>query len=168
MHIILGDITCMDTDAIVNAASSDLKCYPGICEAIFNAGDTDRIEQACRNIGHCPIGHAVVTTAYGLPSKYIIHVAGPGYFSGTKVELLLLQRCYKSALHKAVILNCKSVAVPLMFSGAYHVPRTTALSIACSTISEFERENPYVEIFLVLYTKGIYELSKRILSKSNL
>ena len=71
MRIVLGDITKMDTDAIVNAAVSDLSPCPGICSAIFAAADTEELKKACRKIGRCRIGHAVVTPSCGLPSKII-------------------------------------------------------------------------------------------------
>ena len=41
MRIVLGDITKMDTDAIVNTAVSDLSPCPGICSAIFAAADSE-------------------------------------------------------------------------------------------------------------------------------
>ena len=75
MRIVLGDITKMDTDAIVNTAVSDLSPCPGICSAIFAAADTEELKKACRKIGRCRIGHAMVTPSCGLPSKIIIHVA---------------------------------------------------------------------------------------------
>ena len=36
-HLYLGNIATMNVDAIVNAAATDLKRCPGICEAIFLA-----------------------------------------------------------------------------------------------------------------------------------
>ena len=47
MYFVLGDITKMDTDAIVNAAASDLKPCDGICRAIFRAADTKKLMEAC-------------------------------------------------------------------------------------------------------------------------
>ena len=82
MRLILGDITKMETDAIVNAANSDLKPCSGICSAVFAASDSEKLLAACRKIGRCDIGKAVVTPSFGLPCKYIIHVAGVGWYSG--------------------------------------------------------------------------------------
>ena len=55
LHLYLGDITKMETDAIVNAANTDLKRAPGICEAIFAASDGKALAQACRKFGRCPV-----------------------------------------------------------------------------------------------------------------
>ena len=51
MRLVIGDITKMDTDAIVNAAASDLKPCEGICRAIFNAADTEKLVEACKTAG---------------------------------------------------------------------------------------------------------------------
>ena len=77
-HLWMGNIVNIATDAIVNAANTELKRTPGICEAIFAAADSAKLEEACRRHGHCPIGHSVMTPSFGLPARYIIHVAGPG------------------------------------------------------------------------------------------
>ena len=75
MKLLTGDITKIETDAIVNAASPDLRRSPGICDAIFAAADTRALTAACKKLRRCPVGTAVVTPSFGLPCKYIIHVA---------------------------------------------------------------------------------------------
>ena len=131
MRIVLGDITKMDTDAIVNAAVSDLSPCPGICSAIFAAADTEELKKACRKIGRCRIGHAMVTPSCGLPSKIIFHVAGAGWYGGVQRERMLLEECYRRALQKALLYNCRTVAVPLIFSGDCHMPRAESIRIVC-------------------------------------
>ena len=103
MKIVLGDITRMQTDAIINAASSDLKPCEGICKAIFEAADTEKLLKTCRRIGRCKIGDAVVTPSYGLPCKYIIHAAGAGWYDGGKQSKNLFADCYRHALQKTYI-----------------------------------------------------------------
>lgn len=165
MQLVCGDITKVQADAIVNAASSDLQPYHGICEAVFSAADTEALTEPCRRLGHCPIGRAVVTKSYGLPCKYIIHVAGAGGFRGRRNEALLFADCYFNALQKAAIYQCSSVAVPFMFSGDFHMPRYEALKIAVREIRRFEEIYPQTDVLLVLYTQGIYEMA-RIVERS--
>ena len=121
MYLYLGDITRMETDAIVNAAGTDLRRCPGICDAIFAAADTEELERACRKLGRCRIGQAVATPGCGLPCRYIIHVAGPGWYGGEPRERFLLAGCYQNALHKAYLCSCRRGAVPLIFSGDCHI-----------------------------------------------
>ena len=147
MYLYLGDITRMETDAIVNAAGTDLRRCPGICDAIFAAADTEELERAC-----C-----------GLPCRYIIHVAGPGWYGGEPRERFLLAGCYQNALHKAYLCSCRRVAVPLIFSGDCHMPRAASLRVAGAAISDFCQHHPSMEVTLVLYRQSIYDMAKRIL-----
>ena len=165
MKIVLGDITKMDTDAIVNAAATDLRPCEGICQAIFNAADSKALLAACKRIGHCAMGNAVVTPSCGLPCKYIIHVAGPGWYSGHGNDRELFQDCYVHALQKAYAYHCRTVALPLMFSGSMNVPRAEALRLVGEVISRFEQHCPNMEIRLVLYKKSIYDTACRVLNQ---
>ena len=165
MKLVLGDITKMDTDAIVNAAATDLRPCEGICQAIYNAADTKALLAACKKIGHCPMGRAVVTPSCGLPCKYIIHVAGAGWYSGHGNDRRIFQDCYTHALQKALAYHCRTVAIPLMFSGSMHIPRVEALQMVGEVISRFESSCPAMEIRLVLYKQSIYDTAQRILGK---
>ena len=165
MKLVLGDITQMHTDAIVNAAATDLKPCEGICQAIFKAADTKALLAACKKIGHCPMGRAVVTPSCGLPCKYIIHVAGAGWYSGHGNDREMFQDCYLHALQKAYAYHCKTVAVPLMFSGSMHIPRTEALRLVAQVIARFEASCPNLEIHLVVYKQSIYDTALRVLQQ---
>ena len=76
-----GNITDSTTDAIVNAANDCLAEGAGVCGAIFKAarqaGGHAELTNACRAIGHCPTGDAVITPSFGLGSPWIIHAVGP-------------------------------------------------------------------------------------------
>lgn len=167
MKLILGDITKSETDAIVNAAATDLRPCEGICQAIFNAADREMLLSACKKIGHCPIGRAVVTPSFGLPCKYIIHVAGAGWYSGHTNDRQLFKDCYQNALQKAYAYHCRTVALPLMFSGSLHIPRAEALKLAAEVISRFETSCPHMDIRLVLYKQSIYDLALRVLGPTH-
>ena len=135
MKLVLGDIVDMDADAIVVPTHTDLAPCPGIRQSVFEACDSRQLTLACRQIGSCKIGRAVLTPSFGLPSRYIIHVAGPGWYGGRKADRLFFADCYLHALYKASACHCKTVALPLMFSGAYHlpVPRPSASSFRWPT-----------------------------------
>ena len=165
MKLVLGDITNMETDAIVNAAATDLRPCEGICQAIYRAADTQKLLSVCKKIGHCPIGGAVVTPSCGLPCKYIIHVAGSGWYSGHENDRELFKDCYHHALLKAWAYHCKTVSVPLMFSGSLHIPRAEALKLAADVITRFENSCPGMEIRLVVYKQSIYDLAVRVLGQ---
>ena len=66
-------ITDLNSDAIVNAANSQLLEGGGVCGAIFSAAGSNELADACSEIGGCETGNAVITPGFNLESKYIIH-----------------------------------------------------------------------------------------------
>lgn len=162
-YLWMGDIVHMGTDAVVNAARTDLARAPGICEAIFAAADGEKLEQACRRLGRCPIGQAVLTPSFGLPAPHIIHVAGPDWFGGLERERMLLADCYRRAMSLALVQGFGSIAIPLMFSGEYHIPRKEAIGIAGASICAFTDRHPELDVVLVVYRPGILTMARRLL-----
>ena len=83
-------ITDLKTDAIVNAANSGLWAGGGVCGAIFKVAGYKELENACKKIGHCDTGNAVITPGFASNAKYIIHAVGPQWRGGTHNESELL------------------------------------------------------------------------------
>lgn len=148
--IIHADITKLQVDAIVNAANSGLRPGSGVCGAIFAAADYHALEAACREIGHCDTGNAVITEGYGLPAKYVIHTVGPIWHGGSQNEPALLKACYTNALHLAAKNSCHSIAFPLISSGIYGYPREQALQVAEEAIQEFLCTHD-MQVYLALF-----------------
>lgn len=144
-YIVKNDITRMQVDAIVNAANPSLAPQGGVCGAIFAAAGYEKMKQACQRIGHCGVGSAVETPAFDLPAKYVIHAVGPVWRGGKQNEAGLLASCVREALRGAELLDCTSVALPLISSGTYGYPRAEAMEVVVSTIRAFldHRENWY-------------------------
>ena len=150
LKIVHGDITKMSVDAVVNAANTKLKMGGGVCGAIFSAAGAEKLQAECDSIGECNVGEAVITSAYDLPAKYIIHTVGPIWRGGDHNEAKLLRSCYLNSLSLAKKHDCKSIAFPLISSGIYGYPKDEAMEIAISAIEEFLRHHE-LEVYLVLY-----------------
>lgn len=163
MYLYLGDITRMETDAIVNAAGTDLRRCPGHLRRDFRRRRHGEAGEGVPEAGPLPHRQAVATPGCGLPCRYIIHVAGPGWYGGEPRERFLLAGCYQNALHKAYLCSCRRVAVPLIFSGDCHMPRAASLRVAGAAIADFCQRHPSMEVTLVLYRQSIYDMAKRIL-----
>ncbi len=136
--LVKGDITREQTDAIVNAANAHLAGGGGVDGAIHRAGGPALME-ACRTIGGCPTGSAVITTAGRLKARFVIHAVGPVYRDGKHGEDRLLAGAYAASLELAFRHNLRSIAFPAISTGIYGYPIDEAAHIALSTVIGFLR-----------------------------
>ncbi len=160
-QILHNDITNINTDVIVNAANSKLRMGGGVCGAIFRAAGEEELQKECEKIKHCPVGQAVITKAYNLKAKYIIHTVGPIYKDGNSHEARFLKSAYETSLNLAKDYNLRSIAFPLISSGIYGYPKEEALNIAVSTIKEFLADNE-MDIYLVIFDRKAVHLSEEL------
>ncbi|WP_343660606.1 O-acetyl-ADP-ribose deacetylase [Chryseobacterium sp.] len=143
IELIKGDITQIQTDAIVNAANSSLLGGGGVDGAIHRAGGPQILEE-CREIrnrqGKCNTGEAVVTGAGNLPAKYVIHTVGPVWNGNEEKESKLLADCYRNSLNLAESLGVKTVAFPNISTGVYRFPKDLAGKIAVDEVRKFKSD----------------------------
>jgi len=145
LSLVRGDITAEETDAIVNAANSNLSGGGGVDGAIHRAGGPS-IMQECRKIGSCPAGSAVVTSGGRLKARYVIHTVGPIYRDGTHGEAKTLASAYRESLKKAVENGVNTLAFPSISTGVYGYPVQDAASTALAAVIEFIRENSGLDL----------------------
>ena len=164
-----GDITKLDTAAIVNAANSSLLGGGGVDGAIHRAGGPEILE-ACRRLraGHygrgLATGEAVITTGGRLPARYVIHTVGPVWNGGHKREPELLANCYRNSLRLAVEHQLESVAFPGISTGIYGYPKAEAAAIAIHEIRAFLADNHLPEtVVLVAFDAESYRLYEQAL-----
>ena len=136
IETVVGDITHQQTDAIVNAANAELVLGSGVNGAIHRAAGPELLA-ACRQIGVCHTGNAVITPAFDLPCRYVIHAVGPVWHGGHMQEALLLRSCYRKCLEIANDYEMGSVSFPAISTGVYGYPGREAAQIAVNSIREF-------------------------------
>ena len=129
ISIVLGDITTLPAEAIVNAANTSLLAGGGVCGAIHMAAGL-ALEEECLKLGGCPTGEARLTRGYDLPAKYVIHAVGPKYWDGSRNEAGLLRNCYQAIFRIAKEHQISSVAIPAIGTGIYRFPLQDATTIA--------------------------------------
>jgi O-acetyl-ADP-ribose deacetylase (regulator of RNase III) len=134
LQAVQGDITAERVDAVVNAANRQLRGGGGVDGAIHRAAGAERLQAACRAIGECPPGEAVVTDAFDLPARFIIHTVGPVWHGGTADEPETLASCYRSALSVADEVGAHTVAFPAISTGVFGYPPDLAAEVAVSTV----------------------------------
>jgi O-acetyl-ADP-ribose deacetylase (regulator of RNase III) len=123
-----GDITRQHVDVIVNSANPSLLAGGGVCGAIHKAAGPE-LEAACKAIGRCSAGAAVITPAFNLPSKFVIHAVGPRWLDGARGEPELLEQCYESIFRLVAENDFRSLAIPSISTGIYHYPLDRAAEI---------------------------------------
>jgi O-acetyl-ADP-ribose deacetylase (regulator of RNase III) len=147
LYVIYDDITTIYADALVNAANENLTPGGGVCGAIFK-GAGSLLKKDCEAVGHCPTGSAIITFAYKLKAKYVIHAVGPIWRGGSQGEPEKLYSCYKEAMMLASTHDCMTVAFPLISSGIYGYPKDEAFHIAVKAIGDYLIQDREMSVFL--------------------
>ncbi|MGN1276244.1 MAG: macro domain-containing protein [Floccifex sp.] len=158
-------ITHVGTQIIVNAANSSLAQGGGVCGIIFNAAGSKQLRQACQAIGHCPTGSAVITPAFQLPAKYIIHAVGPVWQGGQNKEPQKLYGCYMESLKLAKQYQCTSIGFPLISAGIFGYPVNLAWRKAIQACRDFIYKNPdyTIDICFAVIDDSVLNIGKQTL-----
>lgn len=154
IKLVMGDITKMDVDAIVNSANPGLLKGGGVCGAIYSAAGPHLISET-QALGGCETGEAKITGGYNLKSRFIIHTVGPVYKGGKSGEPALLSSCYRRCLELASLHGCRSITFPSISTGVYGYPIKDAATIALRTTIEGLGQFPSVSlVYFVLFSSG--------------
>jgi len=170
-RVVRNDITKMDIDAIVCPSNSKLKEGSGTSAAIFGAAGRDKLARACadklrnssssglpkrrkpsfRREGKVPVGRSIVTSAYALPARIIIHTVVPRWHGGAHNEYEKLSEAYISALVVADRTSCASLALPLLASGNMGFNLDVAIEVAVKSIEAYKPTNKLSDVVIVTY-----------------
>lgn len=168
LDLFVGDITEFACDAMANAANESLSGGGGVDGAIHRAAGPGLFEQ-CKTIGGCSTGDAVVTDAFDLPAKHVIHGVGPVWRGGQQNEELLLKRVYKSVLSLAEEVSAEHLACPSISTGVYNFPVDLAAVCAFSAIKEFlvdnQKERSLKRLTFVLFDTDTHQIYQEALFK---
>lgn len=159
-EIVRNDITNMQVDAIVNAASRLPRVNAGVDSAIHKKAGPFLLA-ARKEIGYIEPGTAAITPAYNLDAEYVIHAATPVWIDGLHGELKTLRNTYNMCLDLAVKNKCDSIAFPLLASGNHGFPKNKAIQVAISAFSEFLMEYE-MQIYLVVFSRDSLKLSEKL------
>ncbi len=131
--LLQGDITEMDTDAIVNAANKNLVLGAGVAGAIRAKGGP-AIQEECDRIGGAPVGGAVITTGGNLKANYVIHAVGPRMGEGDEDQKLA--DATRNSLKLADEKGLSSICFPAISTGIFGFPKERCAWIMLTTVGE--------------------------------
>ena len=159
IQLVQGDITEMNTDAIVNAANAQLILGGGVAGAIKRKGGP-KIQEECNKIGGTFVGGAVITTGGHLKAKYVIHAVGPRMGEGREREKL------KNATLNSLKLidkhKQKSISFPAISTGIFGYPIEQCAQIMISTVKEYLKGATQIkEVVFCLFTKSDFEVFEK-------
>jgi len=158
IRLVQGDITELETDAIVNAANTKLILGSGVAGAIRSKGGPI-IQEECNRIGGTFVGCAVITSGGNLKAKYVIHAVGPRMGEGNEEPKL------KNAILNSLKLmdkhNLKTIAFPAISTGIFGYPIERAARIMINTTKEYlSGSNKIEEVIFCLFTDLDFNIFK--------
>jgi len=159
IRIVLGDLTHMKVDAIVNAANRSLLGGGGVDGAIHRAAGPELLVE-CRALGGCETGQAKITRGYRLPATWVIHTVGPIWHGGEQGEEELLARCYRASLALAAqpTYAIRTIAFPSISTGAYGYPVDQAANVAIDEVDRFlATRGHFTRITFVCFSQETHE-----------
>lgn len=163
LRIEIGDITKLDTDAIVNAANSSLLGGGGVDGAIHRTAGPKLLEECKRvrkdELHGAPLetGEVVITNGYELAARFVIHTVGPIWDEAERsLQEKQLENCYKNSLRLALDNGLTSIAFPSISTGAFRFPLQLASATALKTVKSFLETNTFGTVVIVLFSENDY------------
>ena len=165
IEVAKGDIAHQpDLDAVINAANPELAPGGGVAGAVHTAAGKQLYEE-CKTLAPIYPGEAVITRAYKLPNKFVIHCLGPVY-GRDKPEDELLASCYRNSLDLAESNSLESIGFPAISTGIYGYPPELAVDIVFNTVlGELPKMKHLKKIKFVLYSDEDLQLYEHKLKK---
>ena len=153
-----GDITRLKVDAIVNAANSQmLGCFLPMHICIDNQIHTfagiqlreecnqqmNKLREKYGENYEQPTAIPMLTDAYNLPAKKVIHIVGPIVHDKLTPNLEKnLEDCYTNTLDMCLENGLKTVAFCCISTGVFNFPNQRAAQIAVDTVEKWSLIHP--------------------------
>jgi len=169
LELAQGDITGMETDAIVNAANEHLAHGGGVAGIISRRGGPTIQRESdawVQKHGRVPTGSAAITSGGQLPARYVVHAVGPIYDrSNPSRSADLLASAVRSSLTLADEHGLKSIALPAVSTGIFGYPLDAAASVMISAAVEYLKGETGLErVVFCLFGQPAFEAFVQALS----
>ncbi len=122
LNVLQDDITSLNIDAFVNAASNNnILGGGGVDGAIHKAVGPELLEFN-KTLNGCETGAAKISPGFNFPAEWIIHTVGPVWQGGNVSEPEILAQCYQCSFELALEKKIKPIAFPAISTGYMDIP----------------------------------------------
>ena len=167
LECILGDLTQEPVDAIVNAASRELRGGGGVDGAIHRAAGEDLLKELEERYPQgCSTGDVCPSAGHRLAARHVFHAVGPIYRDGREGEPEALAACHTGALALCPERAVRTLAFPAISCGIYGYPWQAAAEIAVGATARELLRYPTVErVRFVLFGPELLDVFQRTLTR---
>lgn len=121
IEVLIGNIANQpDIEAVVNSANANLRLGSGVAGAIHGAAGPE-LEKYCEPFAPLGLGKAILTPAFLLQNKYIIHTRSAHYLFDENPEKVF-EQCMDSIFKLATEYHIHSLAFPAIGTGVFKFP----------------------------------------------
>eukprot|EP00002_Diphylleia_rotans_P022970 TRINITY_DN4512_c0_g1_i1.p1 TRINITY_DN4512_c0_g1~~TRINITY_DN4512_c0_g1_i1.p1 ORF type:complete len:524 (-),score=132.06 TRINITY_DN4512_c0_g1_i1:172-1743(-) len=160
-----GDITHLDTDAIVSTTNESMTDRNGVSGAIHEAAGPE-LATECLKLEGCRTGDAKITKGYKLHARHVIHTVGPRYNEKYRTAAEnALHNCYRNSLQILKENKLTTIAFCVVNSEKRGYPLDVGAHIAIRTVRRF-LEHYGSEIELIVFampTDRDYDMYAKVL-----
>jgi O-acetyl-ADP-ribose deacetylase (regulator of RNase III) len=153
--VVQGDIAQQEADALVNAAGTSLKMGSGVAGAL-RRGANGPINEEAISKGPVELGGVAVTDAYDLDAKYVIHAAAMPHYGDGRATSESITQATQNALEAAEDLECRSVVIPILGTGAAGFDFETGAQLVCEAVWQYESDD-LEDIRVIAYSEREFE-----------
>lgn len=153
--VIQGDIASKSADALVNAAGTSLQMGSGVAGAL-RRGANGPINEEAVSKGSVNLGEVAVTDAYDLDAGYVIHAAAMPHYGDGRATADSIRDATRNTLETADELDCESVVIPILGTGAAGFDFETGAEVICEEIDRYE-PTTLTDVRVIAYSNQEYE-----------
>jgi O-acetyl-ADP-ribose deacetylase (regulator of RNase III) len=155
-----GDIPEKEADVLVNSAGTTLMMGTGVAGALLEKGG-DRLNEAAILQGPIDKGSAVITPAFELDAKFVIHAASMPHYGDGNSTAESIKNSVTRSFEIAENENVNSIVLPLVGCGFGGVPIVTGARVIRDVINKFDFQS-IEDVTVMGYTDDEYDVINKI------
>lgn len=165
LTIVHGDITKMSVDVIVNSANAGFRGGGGVDGAIHRAAGP-QLALYCERFKGVSLGQAVISPAFDLPGKFVVHALPSPWSGGNNEEVETLKACCLASMELARLNGATSMAFPALAVGAYRFPKDLAARTMLEAICGYcQQHNDAPTVSIVIDDLKTVRSFRRVLAE---